>query len=113
MRRTSHSRRRCSTSPPPDSARTDAEECGWSAWPNREPGQPAPAKRPLSVRLPWRTLFRLHRGVLKRHTRFVLEIHPFPLHHQRPLLDVSMDGTDVFAQNADRNQLNRTEEKNA
>jgi hypothetical protein len=34
------------------------------------------------------------------HPGFVLEIHPLPLQHQRALVPVGTDGTDVLAENA-------------
>ena len=41
------------------------------------------------------------------------EVHPLPLDHQRPLLDVGMDRADVLPDNPHGNQLNRTEEEDA
>ena len=44
-------------------------------------------------------------------TRSELEIHALALHYVGPLLNLRMDRTDVFAEESNGNQLDRTEEK--
>src|ERR1035438_1486762 len=43
----------------------------------------------------------------------VVEVHALALHHQRPLLNLGVDGADVLSEDAHGNQLDRAEKENA